>query len=69
MKMLNLIYELRESKVNGFIEGRIGNIIINKKECGFIGEMHPETLRDWGIKMPVSVIEISLEEIYKIFQN
>jgi phenylalanyl-tRNA synthetase beta chain len=67
IKMLGLCHELKESKVSGFIEGRVGNVIINKKECGFIGEVHPETLREWSIKMPVVALEISLEEIFKMF--
>ena len=38
--------------------------MVNKKNIGYLGELHPETLREWGIKMPVAVIEISLEEIF-----
>src|SRR3989338_7627886 len=35
-----------------FIEGRTAEIIFNKKKIGFIGEIHPKTLRNWKIKMP-----------------
>ena len=63
--MLGLKYELRESKREGFIEGRTGGIIVNKKECGFIGEAHPETLKYWNIKMPISLLEIDLSEIFQ----
>jgi len=35
------------------------------KLIGYIGELHPETLRAWTIKMPVAVLEISLDGIFK----
>jgi phenylalanyl-tRNA synthetase beta chain len=69
MKMLNLKYELKESKKEWLIEGRTGAVYIEGKECGYIGEVHPETLRDWGIKIPVAALEISLREVFKNFEN
>lgn len=64
-KMLNLKYELREGKNGNLIEGRTGIIVVNEKIVGVIGEVHPETLRNWGIKLPVSVIEINLDLLMK----
>ncbi len=49
-----------------FIEGRAGKIMLDKKEIGFVGEIHPRILRNWKIKMPVALFEISMEEIYKM---
>lgn len=65
-RMLNVQYELRESSKEELIEGRTGSILINNKQIGTIGEIHPETLRAWNIKQPVAVLEISLEEIFKL---
>jgi phenylalanyl-tRNA synthetase beta chain len=48
-----------------FIEGRTGKIIFKGKEIGFIGEIHPKILKNWKIKMPVALLEINLEEIFK----
>jgi len=39
------------------------------KDVGYMGELHPETLRAWTIKMPVSVIEIELGEIFNTFKD
>ena len=64
-KSINLNYELEDSKSSYTIEGRTGSILFNNKEIGIIGEIHPETLKNWGIKFPVSLIEISLEEIFE----
>jgi phenylalanyl-tRNA synthetase beta chain len=47
-----------------FIEGRTANIIFENKEVGIIGEIHPKILKNWRIKMPVSLFEINLEEIF-----
>lgn len=46
-----------------FIEGRTAEISLNGKNLGFIGEIHPKTLKSWKIKMPVALFEIDLEEI------
>jgi phenylalanyl-tRNA synthetase beta chain len=48
-----------------FIEGRTAKIITEKKEIGFIGEIHPKILKNWKIKMPIAIFEIGLEEIFK----
>lgn len=63
-EQLGMQYEIYEAKHSNLIEGRAAKIKINEKEIGYLGEVHPETLRAWGIKMPVAVLEFSLEEIF-----
>ena len=63
---LGISYASSEGDVEGLIDGRVADISVNGKRIGFIGEVHPDRLRSWGMKMPVSVIEISLEEIFDI---
>ena len=62
---LNIKYSLEPSTNKNLIEGRTATIKVNEKTIGYMGELHPETLRTWGIKMPAAVIEISLEEVFK----
>tara|TARA_Y100000031_G_scaffold136881_1_gene161373 strand:+ start:1616 stop:3313 length:1698 start_codon:yes stop_codon:yes gene_type:complete len=65
---------------NYFIDGRNAEIIFEgseqtqassaknvkrDKKIGFIGEIHPKILKNWRIKMPVALFEISLEDIFK----
>jgi len=66
-RMLNIEIKLKETEEapSYFIEGRVGEIILNNKSIGFIGEIHPKILRNWKIKMPVALFEIDLEEIFK----
>src|SRR3972149_5395462 len=46
-----------------FIEGRVAEIKINDSSVGFLGEIHPKILHGWGIKMPVVLMEINLDNI------
>ena len=66
-KMLNLEIKIQEpGKIPAhFVDGRTAKIIFNGKEIGFVGEIHPKILRNWRIKMPVALFEISLEEIFE----
>lgn len=67
-KTLNVQYVLKESINKELIEGRTALIHINNKPVGYMGDIHPKTIRDWNIKMPVAVLEISLDEIFKKFR-
>ncbi|MEM3405357.1 MAG: phenylalanine--tRNA ligase subunit beta [Candidatus Pacearchaeota archaeon] len=66
-KMLRISFEVEETQNNYFIEGRVGKIVINNKDVGFIGEIHPAILKKFKIKMPTSLFEINLEEIFNIY--
>jgi phenylalanyl-tRNA synthetase beta chain len=48
-----------------FTEGRVAEILINNKKAGFIGEIHPKILKNWKLKMPTALLEISLEEVFE----
>ncbi len=61
MKMFALNYEIKEIEKDGFINGRVGSIIINGKNVGFIGEVSPVILKNNKIKMPVSSFEMNIE--------
>jgi len=61
---LELQYTLKESEHNSLIPGRTGEIILNNKSIGYIGEVHPQTLKSWNLRMPLAVIELNLDEIF-----
>ena len=67
-KMLSLEYNIEEMENTNLAPGRAGSIIVNKKPIGFIGEVHPETLKIWNMKMPISLLEINLNEIYDLLR-
>src|SRR3989344_3830997 len=62
-KNLGTEYSLEELDHPQLIEGRTASIKINGKKVGYLGEVHPETLRSWGIKMPIAVMEISIKNL------
>jgi phenylalanyl-tRNA synthetase beta chain len=66
-RMLKIELKVSEAEKapNYFIDGRTAEIKFNNKTIGFLGEIHPKILKNWKIKMPVSIFEINLEEIYK----
>ena len=59
-KMLDVEYEIEPIENNNYIAGRVGKIIVDKKEVGIIGEIAPRVLKNWKLKMPVVGIEIGL---------
>lgn len=66
-KMIDIKLEFKEiiDSPPYFINGRVVEIIFRDKKIGFIGEVHPKILKNWKIKMPVALFEISLEEIFE----
>ena len=66
-RMINVELKISEPEKSPsyLIDGRTAEIKLNEKTIGFLGEIHPRILRNWKIKMPVSLFEINLEEIFK----
>lgn len=62
---IELIVKEPEEEINHFVSGRVAEIFIAEKSIGYLGEIHPKILKNWKIKMPISLLEISLEEIFE----
>lgn len=60
-KMLGRTYEIEETENSNFIPGRVGKILVNKKEIGIIGEIAPRCLKNWKIDFPVVAVEMMLD--------
>ncbi len=58
--------KIQNTEHDSFIDGRAGKLLIDGKEIGVIGEIHPQVLKNWHLKMPVSACEIDLEEVFKL---
>lgn len=61
MRLLDVKFEVRESKEPFLIEGRAADVFVNKKKIGFIGELHPQVLENFGLIVPVGVFELRLD--------
>ena len=64
MRMFNKEYEIKETEDSSFISGRVGEIIINNKNVGIIGEIKPSILKNNKIKMPIASLELSIENLF-----
>ena len=63
---LGVKYDLEESEHKSFIQGRTGKVLVNGKEIGIIGEIHPRVLEIWKLENPAVALEISLDEISRL---
>lgn len=62
-------FHIGPSKTEMLVEGRSGNVILNGKNLGVIGEVHPTTLEAFELKNPVSFVEINLTELSSIINK
>lgn len=53
-------YAFEEYELGCFIPGRAAKVIVNGKQAGFLGEIHPAVLEQFGITTPVAACEINL---------
>jgi phenylalanyl-tRNA synthetase beta chain len=65
-RMLGLNYDVKEFEHKSFIEGRCGKIVINGKDTGFIGEINPQVLENFGLVFPVAALELNLDEVLEL---
>ncbi len=56
---------ISSENLNGFINGRSGGIMINEKKSGFIGEVHPETIKAYELELPVVYMQIELQSLIR----
>ncbi|MEN2974739.1 MAG: phenylalanine--tRNA ligase subunit beta [Candidatus Caldarchaeales archaeon] len=46
-----------------FFEGRAARIIVDSREIGYFGEIHPNVLENWRIILPTTGLELFLQDI------
>lgn len=64
-RMLNHTITVKETKEEGFIEGRTATLLLNNTHIGTIGEIHPNTLREWRLKMPLAIVTFNVDALFK----
>jgi phenylalanyl-tRNA synthetase beta chain len=68
LDILGIKYSLEAKDHNSFIPGRCASIIVEGKELGFMGELHPKVLDSFGIIMPTAAFEIDFEMLLKLLE-
>ncbi len=64
LRNANISYTIEEYDSPCFIPGRAAKIIVNKKQIGFLGEIHPAVLEKFGLSVPVAACEINLTALF-----
>ena len=65
LRNLKIEFELKPVKHPSFIEGRTAKIIINNKDAGIMGEVHPEVLENFKIENPTAAFEVDIQILIK----
>ncbi|MBI5391909.1 phenylalanine--tRNA ligase subunit beta [Candidatus Woesearchaeota archaeon] len=65
MDALAVIWSIKETEHPSFIEGRVGAVLVDGNEIGFVGEIHPRVLDNFKIEMPMAALELNLSELFK----
>lgn len=63
VKMNGWDLKLKEKEYEFLIRGRSASVLYKNKEIGFIGEIHPEILNNFGLFVPVNCFEINLKPL------
>ncbi|MEK6904532.1 MAG: phenylalanine--tRNA ligase subunit beta [Nanoarchaeota archaeon] len=74
MNSLNIKYEITERSPYGghltsLIEGRTAWVKAKGKPVAFLGEVHPQVLSNFGLELPVSVIELNISDLFELSGN
>jgi phenylalanyl-tRNA synthetase beta chain len=64
MRMFEIECTVQELTKPYYLEGRAGNIICNNVNVGTIGEIHPQTIKSFGLEMPVAAIELDITAVW-----
>ncbi len=65
---LKIEYKIEETEHDSFITGRVAKIMINNRNIGYLGEIHPLVLNNFNLELPVCALEINLSELYEFMK-
>ncbi len=64
MRVLGAKYEIEEFEHDSFIPGRVALLKVDGHGVGFLGEIHPQVIANFGLETPVCAAEINLAELF-----
>lgn len=59
-------YSFEKAAYEIFHPGRAANILINNKECGMIGEIHPDVQGDEDLPARTAIVELNLDRLFEL---
>ncbi|GAG53934.1 unnamed protein product, partial [marine sediment metagenome] len=54
-------YNIKDKTHPAFVNGRCASIVVNNKEIGFFGEIHPKTISEFELEYPIIAFEIQAD--------
>lgn len=69
MGLLGLECALKRAEHPSFIRGRYAVVEVEGLQLGFVGEVHPRVLVNWGLDRPVAVAELSVSTLYDLLAS
>jgi len=64
-RSLDIKPELEESEHPSFLVGRVGNLLLNNRRVGIVGEIAPRVLEAWGVANPIVGFEVNLASVFE----
>jgi phenylalanyl-tRNA synthetase beta chain len=61
-----LEWQIKEAKHQSFIDGRVGAVVVKRRNVGIVGEAHPKVLEAWKLENPAVAFELNLSKIVKM---
>jgi phenylalanyl-tRNA synthetase beta chain len=62
-------YTIEEVKHNSFLSGRVGRVVVEGVKVGYVGEIKPKVLDNFGLEVPVGALEINLTELFSVLNK
>ncbi|MFX0168077.1 MAG: phenylalanine--tRNA ligase subunit beta [Candidatus Hodarchaeota archaeon] len=59
---LGLVGKVTSTTHPSFIDGRVGSLFVERKKIGYLGEVHPVVLHNFGIEAPCVAFELNVLE-------
>ena len=65
LRSLGVEYTVHEMDHKSFIEGRVGKIIVKDVDVGFLGEINPTVIANFGLEKPIVAFELNVSELFR----
>ena len=66
---VGLVPEFEEFELGCFISGRAASVVVGGTQVGFLGEIHPQVLDEFGLTTPVVACELNVSKLYELLKK
>ena len=63
MTNLGVEWQIKEANHPSFMEGRVGEITVEGKNVGFVGEINPAVLQSWKLENPAAAFQLNFQKL------